>query len=209
MMPMLTEIFTGMGRETDGEFVLAIMNCLQRPFKTPWLPIIPGRPRPGTPEEHVANRVQFSIEVVRSKSTRKRDDSHADDLKLIQLLRKRGYDKYADEIEEEIYFFNVLPVPAKTNELKFNCALEAHSLITLFTEQKPTKYKNGKFQEIAALLYSSVAGEETESEEMERACALVIEGLKEARRLAAAREASEAQRKLRDAEPLMPPQKGE
>jgi hypothetical protein len=176
------------------------MNCLQRPFK------IPGKPRRETTEEYVAHTVQFSIELVRSKSTSKRDDSYADHLKLIQLLRKRGYDKYADEIEEMVYLFLVPPVPAKTNQLKFNCALQAHSLMTTFTEQKPTKYKNGKFQEIAALFYSSVAGEETESEEMERACALVIEELKEAERLAAAREAREAQRKLRG--PPRPPREG-
>src|SRR5262249_6490226 len=111
-----------------------------------------------------------------------------DDLKLIKLLRKRGYEEYADEIEEEVYM-GIPPTPAKTNELKFNCALYAHNLMTKFTEQRPTKYKNGKFQEIAALFYSSITDEDAKSDGMERACALVIKTLKETERLATARKA--------------------
>jgi hypothetical protein len=190
MMPMLPEIFEGMGRETDGDFVAAIMNCFRRPFKTPDLisdlPIIPGKPPPEV-EKYVACCVQLSIELLRSKSTSV--DSHAADLKLIQLLRKRGWRKQADEIEETVYHGGMPPAPAKANQLKFHCAEQAYRLMTSFTEQKPTKYKNGGFQEIAALLYSSVTGEGTESDEMERACVLVIKGLKEGGRLAVAREA--------------------
>ena len=129
-------IVKSMQRETDGEFVAAIMNCLQRPFKTTDLPIIliPGKPPPETPEEQVANWVQVLVLRLRANSDRKRV-SHADDLKLIRLLRKRGYDKYADEIEENVYFFDIPPVPPKTNELKYNCAYEAHDLMTTVTEQ--------------------------------------------------------------------------
>src|SRR5262245_9401640 len=112
---------------------------------------------PQTPEEIVADFVRLSIEVLRLQSIQG-FVSHADDLKLVKLLRARGYDEYADEIEEKVYM-DVPPTPAKTNELKFSCALSAHRLIMDFTEQRPTKYKNGKFQEIAALFYNSITGE--------------------------------------------------
>src|SRR5262245_50399345 len=114
MIPMVWPSIKGMQRETDGEFVVAIMNCLQRPFKN----TMPFEPQ--TPEEIAADSVRLLIELLRVQRIRG-FGSHADDLKLIKLLRKRGYEKYADEIEEKVYM-DIPPTPAKTNELKFNCA---------------------------------------------------------------------------------------
>jgi hypothetical protein len=64
--------------------------------------------------------------------------------------------------------------------------------------QMPTNYRGGKFQQIAALFYGAITGKEAISEDMERACALVIRDRAEQHRLRAAREARKDARRARE-----------
>jgi hypothetical protein len=200
----------GVECKTDTGLAADIMNCLPRPFKN----MDPGRFE--NLEKYIAHSVRLSIGMLRqsfhpalimvlgggSKSIPK---TNADDLKLVKLLRERGYLKQADEIDEDLIMVDIPRMPARANELKFNCAFLAHHLMTAFTEVKPTKYNYGKFQEIAALLYSDVTGKEVESDEMYRACALFIKAVEELNQRAAAKEARKARGKLHNAEADIPP----
>jgi hypothetical protein len=181
MMPSFKNL-----RGTDGEFVVAIMNCLQRPFRS-------RDPRVDCSEEGVTIRVQQMISRLRSCSrsgSKFVQYSQADVRKLIRLLRKCGHDRYADKIEELHHrFSHTKPAPARSNELKFRCAYDAYYLMTTYTEQKPTTTKNGAFQEITALFYNAITGQAADREYMDRACRLVIKAVKESTRLAHARKA--------------------
>jgi hypothetical protein len=172
-------------RETDGEFVAAIMDCLQRPFRS-------RNPQVDCSEKSVADRVQDIIYILRGGSPFVGRYSQEEGRKLIKLLRKCGYDQYADTIEQIHHITWAKPAPARSNQIKFKCACHAYDLITTYTEQKPTKTKNGTFQEIAALFYRALTGEDTDREKMERQCALVIEDVKKSTRLAEARRARNA-----------------
>jgi hypothetical protein len=124
--------------------------------------------------DYVLGEVRRSIDRVRLLLTYRPPTPNltlSDYREAVKALRKVAFTEEQRAAIRQLEAVRQEP-PERANALKYHCAAEMYFLMECFSAKEPTGSDEGPFQTGAAHIYEAVTG--CESDDMKRACALVL-----------------------------------